>query len=305
MSLHPQVTALMAKLTALGGSPVWEQTPQQARGRVRLPVVPEANAHIEDRVIPGPGGNLAVRIYRPAAKGPLGVLVYFHGGGWVLNSVDTHDHICRALANAAGCIVVSVDYRLAPEHKFPAAIEDAFAATCWAAANAANFGGDPKRLAVGGDSSGGNLAAVTALLCRDRQGPKLCHQLLIYPVTDYNFETESYQQNAKGYVLTKRSMQWFWQHYLPNEASGANPYASPLRADLHSLPPALVITAEYDPLRDDGEAYAARLKEAGVPVECTQYAGMIHGFLVHMQLLDAGKQAISLAASHLQQAFQS
>lgn len=305
MSLHPQVTALMAKLTALGGPPVWEQTPQQARSRVRLPVVPEANANIEDRVIPGPGGNLAVRIYRPAAKGPLGVLVYFHGGGWVLNSVDTHDHICRALANAAGCIVVSVDYRLAPEHKFPAAIEDAFAATCWAAANATNFGGDPKRLAVGGDSSGGNLAAVTALLCRDRQGPKLCHQLLIYPVTDHNFETESYQQNAKGYVLTKRSMQWFWQHYLPNEASGANPYASPLRADLHSLPPALVITAEYDPLRDDGEAYAARLKEAGVPVECTQYAGMIHGFLVHMQLLDAGKQAIALAASHLQQAFQS
>lgn len=305
MSLHPQVTALMAKLTALGGLPVWEQTPQQARSRVRLPVVPEANAHIEDRVIPGPGGNLAVRIYRPAAKGPLGVLVYFHGGGWVLNSVDTHDHICRALANAAGCIVVSVDYRLAPEHKYPAAVEDAFAATCWAAANATNFGGDPKRLAVGGDSSGGNLAAVTALLCRDRQGPTLCHQLLIYPVTDHNFETESYQQNAKGYVLTKRSMQWFWQHYLPNEASGANPYASPLRADLHSLPPALVITAEYDPLRDDGEAYAARLKEAGVPVECTQYAGMIHGFLVHMQLLDAGKQAISLAASHLQQAFQS
>lgn len=305
MSLHPQVTALMAKLTALGGSPVWEQTPQQARTRARLPVVPEAIAHVEDRVIPGPGGNLAVRIYRSAAKGPLGVLVYFHGGGWVLNSVDTHDHICRSLANAAGCVVVSVNYRLAPEHKFPAAVEDAFAATCWAAANAANFGGDPQRLAVGGDSSGGNLAAVTALACRDRQGPVLCHQLLIYPVTNYNFATESYQQNAKGYVLTKRSMQWFWQHYLPNEASGANPYASPLRADLHSLPPALVITAEYDPLRDDGEAYAARLKEAGVAVECTQYAGMIHGFLVHMQLLDAGKQAIALAASHLQQAFKS
>ena len=218
--------------------------------------------------------------------------------------LDTHDGVCRALANGAGCIVVSVDYRLAPEHKFPAAADDAFAATEWVAKHAVEIGGDPSRVAVAGDSAGGNLAAVVAQTAKDRGGPKLAFQLMVYPVTDYDFDTGSYRDNAEGYMLTTAAMKWFWNHYLPDEKAGLDPQASPLRADdLSGVPPALVITAEFDPLRDEGEAYAARLASAGVPAKSTRYDGMIHGFFSMSALLPQGRQAIEEAATALREAF--
>jgi acetyl esterase len=267
------------------------------------PGAPKPVAKVEDRSIPGPAGAIRVRVYTPAGRGPLPVLVYFHGGGFVLCSLDSHDGTCRSLANAAGAVVVSVDYRLAPEHRFPAAPEDCFAAAQWVARNAAEIGGDPARIAVGGDSAGGNLAAVTALMARDRGGPSLRFQLLIYPVTDFAFGTASYRENATGYFLTTDMMKWFWGQYLADPRSGAEPYASPLRAkDLRRLPPALCITAGYDPLRDEGEAYARRLSDAGVAATLTRYDGMFHGFFGMDAQLDAAKRAIAEAGDALRKA---
>ena len=245
-----------------------------------------------------------MRIYTPQGSGPFPVLVYFHGGGWVIGNVDTHDPTCRTLTNAAGCVVVSVDYRLAPEHKFPAAVDDCYAATQWVAANAAAINGDSSRIAIGGDSAGGNLTAVVAIEARDKGGPPLVFQLLVYPVTDYSFSTPSYRDNGDGYLLTKDSMVWFWDHYLRSEADGQDYRASPLRAsDLTGLPPALVITAEYDPLRDEGEAYAARLQEAGVSVTCTRYDGMIHGFYGLTAVVDQARKAVEESVAALRASF--
>jgi acetyl esterase len=221
----------------------------------------------------------------------------------VIGSIETHDGLCRQLANAAGCIVVSVDYRLAPEHPYPAAAEDAYAATRWVVDNARSFGGDPSRVAVGGDSAGGNLTAVVSLMARDRGGPPLVQQLLIYPVTDAPTDKGSYRSNAEGYFLTADMMQWFWRHYT-GEAGSAEPYACPLRAkSLAGLPPALVVTAEFDPLRDEGEVYAARLREAGVPVHLSRYDGMIHGFFAMSAFLDRARAAVAEAAEALRGAF--
>jgi acetyl esterase/lipase len=222
---------------------------------------------VVDRSIDGPGGPLTLRLYLPPGEParPLPTLLYLHGGGWVIGDLETHDGLCRHLANAAGAVVVSVDYRLAPEHPFPASGEDAYAATRWVAANAAVIGGDAKRIAVGGDSAGGNLAAVVSLMARDRGGPRLVFQLLVYPVTDTpSANTTSYRENAEGYFLTAKTMHWFWNHYCGKNPDLSDPYLCPLRAkDLKRLPPALVITAEFDPLRDEGEAYTAHLREAG------------------------------------------
>jgi acetyl esterase len=257
-----------------------------------------------DRTVPGAAGAISVRIYTPAGSTPFPVLVYLHGGGWVIGNLDTHDGTCRALANAAGCVIVSVDYRLAPEHRFPAAPEDAYAATQWVATNAASIGADPSRIAVGGDSAGGNLSAVVALMARDRGGPSLCFQLLVYPVTDGTTQSASYRDNADGYFLTKDMMEWFWNHYVRDAADRRHAYASPLRAEsLNGVPPALVITAEFDPLRDEGEAYAARLREVGVPVVLTRYDGMIHGFFGMGAMLSQGTSAINEAAASLRAAF--
>ncbi len=212
--------------------------------------------------MPGPAGALGLRIYTPVeAGGPgaLPVLVFFHGGGWVVGNLDTHDGLCRRLANAAGCLVVSVDYRLAPEARFPAAVDDAYAATRWVAARASSFGGDGTRLAVGGDSAGGNLAAVVSLLAHERGAPPLRFQLLLYPVTDFAFDTPSYRENGEGYLLTRANMEWYAGHYLRDGADRRHPHAAPLRAaDVGGSPPTMVITAQYDPLRDEGEAYAVR-----------------------------------------------
>jgi acetyl esterase len=268
------------------------------RALVAAPVEPVAK--VEDRTVPGPAGEIALRVYTPAGRGPFAVLLYFHGGGWVVGDLDSHDGVCRALCNGAGCVVASVDYRLAPEHKYPAAADDCYAATQWVAANGAAIGVDARRLAVGGDSAGGNLAAAVALMARDRGGPSIGFQLLIYPVTDYNLETASYRENAEGYGLWRADMAWFWQHYLPNDAAGRDAYASPLRAtDLTHLPPALVQTAEFDPLRDEGEAFAGRLQDAKVPVTLTRYPGMIHGFFGMAAAIDDGRAAIAEASTAL------
>jgi acetyl esterase len=265
---------------------------------------PEPVGNVENRSIPGPAANIPVRIYTPEGAGPFPMLVYFHGGGWVLGSLESWDAPSRMLTNMIGCIVVSVDYRLAPEHKFPKPLEDCYAATQWVADNAASINGDPARIAIGGDSAGGNLAAAVALMARDHGKPRIAYQLLVYPVTDAAMNTGSIDSCADGYLLTREMMAWFWKQYVRDSADRAHPYASPLRAqNLRGLPPALVITAEFDPLRDEGEAYAARMREAGVPVTCTRYDGTIHGFFLMSSALDQGKKAVAEAVSGLKAAF--
>ncbi|MCB0183107.1 MAG: alpha/beta hydrolase [Caldilineaceae bacterium] len=307
LSLTMRTVLLAVRVT--GGKPINEMTIPEARratqARIRRRRKPVPVASIADRVIPGPAGAIPIRVYTPAGRGPFPLVVFFHSGGFVVGGLDNDDEICRSLCHGADCIVVSVDYRLAPEHKFPAAPDDCLAATRWAAKHAAEFNADATRIALAGDSAGGNLAAVTALRIRDEGGPPLRGQLLIYPMTDYHTPaTPSYLANANGYLVTRDMMIWFWGHYL-NDASEANhPHASPLRApDLSGLPPALVITAEYDPLRDEGERYAERLRQAGVPTVCTRYDGMIHGFFVLGELFAESRQAIDEANLWLRQVF--
>ena len=248
---------------------------------------------VENRTIPGPGGELAVRIYRPGV-GLRAVIVYFHGGGWVVCDLDSHDRACRSLADATGATVVSVDYRLAPEHPFPAAADDGLAATSWVAAHADELGVDPNRLAVAGDSAGGNLAAAVPLMARAAGGPRIAFQLGIYPVLAADFDTPSYRENAERYFLTRSDMEWFWDQYVPVRADRTNPIAAPLsEPDLTGLPPSHIITAEHDPLRDEGAAYANRLREAGVPSTNTRYGGMFHGFFAMGALLPTAEQAFA------------
>jgi acetyl esterase len=298
MTLDPQVKAVLDMLAAAGGPPLEQMEVPAAREMylaMRPPTTPPAVARVEDRRIPGgDGASIAVRVYTPeGGDGPFPGIVYFHGGGWVIGDLETHDDWCRTLARGAGAVVVAVAYRLAPEIRFPAAAEDCFAAARWVAANAKDLGVDPARLAVAGDSAGGNLAAVVAQLARDRGGPRLAFQLLLCPVTDYGFETGSYRDNADGYLLTKNGMVWFWHHYLADPAvEGRDPRASPLRAkSLAGLPPAHVVTAEYDVLRDEGEAYAAKLRDAGVAVTVERYDGQIHNFFTMGHVVARGAAA--------------
>lgn len=246
-----------------------------------MPPVEKEPVHaVRDLAVPGPGGTINVRLYHPSAAQDLPLVVFFHGGGFVICDLETHDPLCRSLARASGCAVASVEYRLAPETRFPGPLEDCYAATRWLADHARDIGVDAARLAVCGDSAGGNLAAAVALLARDRGGPNLRHQALIYPVTDLGCDSASSRELAVGYMLTRDMMRWFAECYLGDPSRAADPLASPLKAtDLAGLPPATVITAEFDPLRDEGEAYAARLRAAGVPVVARRYLGMLHGFL--------------------------
>jgi acetyl esterase len=308
MPLDPQARMLIDQMAGMGLKPFHEQTVAEARASILALAAaagpPETVAGVEDGRVPGPAGDIPVRVYTPEGRAPLPVLVFFHGGGWVIGSLESHDGICRLLANRAGCVVVSVDYRLAPEHPYPAAAEDAYAATRWVAEHAATLGGDPQRIAVGGDSAGGNLTAVVALMARDRGGPRLVHQLLVYPVTDAPGGNRSYRENGEGYFLTTTMMEWFWEHYTGGDPSRRDPYLAPLHAtDVRGLPPALVITAEFDPLRDEGEAYAERLRAAGVPVQVTRYPGMIHGFFGMTGLLDRARESVTEAATALRAAF--
>jgi acetyl esterase len=301
--LHPEVRALLDTMDAQGAPPLESQDPVEARG-ARLEGMkilggqPDELGRVEDLFVPGPGGDVPVRVYAIEHGGLRPALVYFHGGGFVFGNLDTHDAVCRAIAKQSGAVVISVDYRLAPEHKFPAAVEDSHAATVWVAANAERLGIDASRIAVGGDSAGGNLAAVVAMRCRDAGGPALAAQILLYPVTDYTtYETESHREFGENYFLTRSAMDWFTGHYLASDDQKRHPHVSPLVApNLSGLPPALVITAEFDPLRDEGEAYAERLRQAGVPVTVTRYPGMIHGFVSMHGVLTGGRQAIKEAA---------
>jgi acetyl esterase/lipase len=306
MTYDPQVLAMREQRAAAGTAPLYTLTVEQARAADLADIqasagTPEPVAEVVDQTIPGPGGELPIRVYRPEAAGEHApVLVYFFGGGWVLGTLDTCDAVCRALANRTGCRTVSVGYRLAPEHPFPAAVHDCQAAVTWIAEHAAELGGDPKRLALAGDSAGGNLAAVTALLSRDRGGPAVACQVLVYPNTDQRADDASIRENTDPYFFNATSVDWYWRHYLASAEDGLDPLASPLRAaDLSDLPPALVITAEHDPLRDQGEAYAHRMREAGVAVELTRYPGMVHGFFGMAGTLDAGRKALDQVAAYL------
>ena len=308
MTLDPQARAYLDKLAALNIPGFHTMPPAEARRLFRamrgLAARPDPVDLARDLTPP-----LAVpmRLYRPLGAGdrPLPALVYYHGGGWVLGDLETVDNLCRRLANASGSAVVSVDYRLSPEAKFPGPLEDCFAAARSVAADSADLGIDPRRIAVGGDSAGGNLAAGVARMARDRGLPPIAFQLLVYPIVDFRFDTPSYLENSEGFGLSRSMMAWYWDQYLASPEDGASPLASPLRADdLAGLPPALVITAGFDVLRDEGRAYAGRLAEAGIPVQAKHYPGMIHGFLQMADGFDQGKLAIAEAGAALRSALQ-
>jgi acetyl esterase len=293
MKLDPQVADLIEELDA-GFPPVHTMTGAEARATIRsrfvAPSQPEVVGEARHDSVPGPGGDILVRVYRPAADEALPVLVYAHGGGFVFCDLDSHDGLCRSFANLIPAVVVSVDYRLAPEHRWPAAIEDVFAVTQWAARSADALGGDPSRVVVGGDSAGGNLAAVTALMARDRGGPSLAAQLLLYPMIAADFDTESYRLFGQGYYNPRPALKWYWDQYVPSPADREHPYAAPRNADLRGLPPAVLVIAGHDPLRDEGVSFGDALEAAGVPVTRRHYDGGIHGFMT-MPKLDIAQRA--------------
>jgi acetyl esterase len=308
MPLYPQVKKILEEAELLGLPDYQDLSPEEAR-RQMLDLTPPVDLllavkRVENLMIPGPDGEVPIRLYYPSGDPPFAVLVYFHGGGWVIGDLDTHHGVCHALAKLSGCLVVSVDYRLAPEHRYPAAVEDAYAATSWVAQNADAIQADPDRLAVGGDSAGGHLAAVVALMARDRKGPRIDLQILIYPITDCKFNTPSYIENKEGYMLTSDLMKWFWNHFIEDKSQANHPYVSPLRAkNFSDLPKAMIITAEYDPLHDEGQAYGQRLQEAGVKVTLLRYPGMIHGFIRMTAQLEKAKEAVDEIAGRLRGVF--
>lgn len=339
--LHPEAEALLDELGERGVPPSAALSPAGAREALREVLIgrgPKIEVgRVREFPIEGPGGDLALRCYEPTEdaisgsddhereggdrevadpksgdRGPRDreesedarpVLVYYHGGGWVRGDLDTHDELCRYFTEELDCLTVAVGYRRAPEHPFPAAVEDALAALRWVGANADVFGADPDRIAVAGDSAGGNLAAVVSLAARDLGGPGLVHQVLLYPVTDHAFDTDSYETHAGNEMLSRASMEWYWEHYLDRPFDGAHPYASPLRArDLSGLPPATIVTAGHDPLRDEGNAYADRLEAAGVSTAYTDYEGMVHAF-VSFPGLERGREAREQVVNVLDRAF--
>jgi acetyl esterase len=309
MPLHPDARAVLDLVAAADNPPYWSLTPVAARAQheEKAPVLdarPLPVAQCDDRDVPGPGGAVPIRLYFPDKRAELApALLWLHGGGHVVGSVASYDALCRVLAVKSGCAVVSVDYRLAPEHKFPAAVEDAFAVLRWLLDQGRALGIDPARLAVGGDSAGANLAAVSAILARDAGLGGPVFQLLIYPATAPWPDSGSHQEFAEGHLLDRRTIDWFQNHYARGAADRRDFRFAPLLAsDLSRLPPALVIVAECDPLRDEGTAYAERLRDAGVPVELSCYAGMIHAFVSLSRALEGGRRAIDQAATALARA---
>ena len=301
MAIDPQCKAFLDQLAAMGGRPMHEMTPAEARGLALPPELagPERPVHsVVDRTVPGPAGQIPVRVYTPTPGRRLPGLIHFRGGGFVLGTLNSSDRVCRHLAHLAGRVVVSVDYRLAPEHPFPAPVDDAYAATKYVLEHASEFGMDESQIAVGGESAGGNLAAVTALKLRQRGASPLTFQLLVYPLVDFNDESPSMRDFADGHFITADLLEYFARHYLGTQDRGQQD-ASPLNADLRGVPPAFVLTAECDPLRDQGEAYARKLAEAGVPVTHKRYDGAIHPFFSLAGIIDGGKTAIADAAAAL------
>jgi acetyl esterase len=308
--LHPDARKLLDLIEQSGIPPTYQLGPEEARSfyrerrRFTQPDAPSLDL-VRDLSAEGPAGPIPLRLYRPApaAAGALPVLVYFHGGGWVIGDLDTHDVLCRQLALGSGCAVVSVDYRMGPEHRFPAAVDDCLAATQWVARNAALLGIDASRLAVGGDSAGGNLAAVVAIAARDVGNPAIAWQLLIYPATDQRRIAPSHTTNAQGYLLTADSMRWYHDHYIDDTRHDLDWRASPLLCeDLSGLPPSLVLTAGYDPLRDEGIQYAQRLTEAGSRATHVSFERQIHGFIPMGRAIDEANEAVALCAAALKRA---
>jgi acetyl esterase len=307
VSVHPQAQQILDGKAASGAPPLWELSPDEARAMVEasnatIPAGPGLES-VRDIVIPSQAGGVPARVYSPSSSAP-GLVVYFHGGGWVVGTLDGWDASVRNLAAASGCDVVSVDYRLAPEHVFPAAADDAYDALVWAASAGGLAAGRP--VVVAGDSAGGNLAAVSALRARDFGGPPIALQVLVYPVVDCDLDRRSYHEyDGDEMILNRRDMVWFWDHYAPDPATRANPYASPLRASsLSGLPPAYVVTAEHDPLRDEGFAYADRLRAARVPVEHRHYGSQIHAFFTFTGVLDDADNAVTEAGATIRSALE-
>jgi acetyl esterase len=293
VAVSAKVQAIISSMEGAFPTPDESMSADELRAAVHaaaegtIPADPEPIAHVEDRTVPGPGGDIPIRIYRPAgAPAVAPVVVFTHGGGFVLCDLDSHDDICRALANASDAVFVAVDYRLAPEHPFPAPTEDGYAVLRWVAESAAELGVDPARIGVVGGSAGGGLVAALALMARDRGGPRLGLQVLVYPMLDTRCDTPSHRGTGPGYFLKSEEVQWYWKRYL-GDADPTDPYASPSHAtDLSGLPPTLIVTAEHDPLRDEGEAYGAALAAAGVDVTVTRYDGVFHSFLSFLAVLD-------------------
>jgi acetyl esterase len=299
MALDPQIAQALKEVAGQPG--IDTMTVEEARSQPVLPVEVEEVYRSEDRTIPGPGGPLAARLYLPNQNDSLPALVYFHGGGWVLGSIERHDAFCRILTNRSACAVLSVGYRLAPEHPFPAAVDDAYAATAWTAEHAPELHVDRSRIVVGGDSAGGTLATVICTLARER-GPRLAGQLLICPATAIDYESPSRTELADGPFMTSAELTWFFDHYVPNRADRSDPRAAPLlNPDLSGLPPALILAAEYDPLRDEERAYADRLRTAGVPTTYSEYAGVIHNWVLFGQHIDAAVKGVDEIAQWLRQ----
>jgi acetyl esterase len=302
MALHPKCKEFLDQLAAMGGKPLHEMTPAEARSMALPPELagPEQSVHrVENRTIPGPAGPIPIRVYTPIPAPRLPGLIFFRGGGFVLGTLDSADRPCRALANLANRVVVSVDYRLAPEHPFPAAVNDAVAATQYVALHADEFGIDAGQIAIGGESAGANLATVTARKLRQAGASPLTFQLLIYPLVDFADASPSMREFAAGHFITSEALQYFEHHYLQTVGDRRHPDASPLNAELHGMPPAFIITAECDPLRDQGEAYARKLTQAGVAVTLKRYEGMIHPFFSLGGILEDGMAAIADAATAL------
>jgi acetyl esterase len=304
VALHPQCKAFLDQLASMGGTPLHEMTPRDARAMALPPDLagPERPLHsVADRRVPGPEGEIPLRVYTPAPGPALPGLVYFRGGGFVLGTLESSDRTCRELAHLSGRVVVSVDYPLAPEHPFPAAVDDACAATKYVVDHASEFGIDAGQVAIGGESAGANLATVVARRSLGSGGPALAFQLLVYPLVDFADDSPSMREFANGHFISSDMLLYFERHYLGNVQNRQHPDASPLTADLRGLPPAFVITAECDPLRDQGEAYARKLAQAGVPVTAKRYDGMIHPFVSLAGIVDGGKVALTDAAAALKE----
>jgi acetyl esterase len=301
--LDPQAQVVIDLMRDIGFT-FSDKTPEELRALADAPVEsPIELPSVVDRTIPGPAGEIPIRIYRPSDEPSLPVTVFFHGGGWVIGTLDSHDHTCRVIASKAECVVVAVDYRLAPEAKFPAAADDAVAALEWVVANADELGVDANRVAVAGDSAGGNLAAVVAVHARDTDRIEIVQQALIYPVTDGTCDRPSWEENGEGYFLTTEGMDWFHGHYSNDPSDFTDPRYSPIFADLEGVAPAVIVTAEYDPLRDQGRAFSEKLTESGVEVEYHEMDGMFHGFFGMDAGIDAAGEAQDRVAAALRAAF--